>query len=935
LISALGTNVSVRDCERHCEGFPVSTKLPIPLTLFVGRKSELAQAADLLADARLLTFTGPGGAGKTRLALRLASTVSKRFPDGVWFADLSTLSDGTFVWDLVGTTLGVRGPARGESWAEAVSRYVAPRRALVVLDNCEHLVDSAAKVTAELLAAAPDLKVIATSREPLGVGGEVTWAVPPLNDGDGFELFSDRARRARPDLRLRGADAETVRSICRRLDGLPLAIELAAARSRAFAPTDIAAGLKSRLELLSAGPRTAPSRQTTLRASFEWSYELLSEAERVLLRQLSVFAGGFDLPAALAVCPGSAEEVLGALADRSLVGFDDTGDQSEPRYRMLETIREFAAERLVEAKEVELVRTRHRDHYLALVETVGTLPGPEQDRWRARLDSELDNLRAAIAWSRDHGSPEDVVRFLAALFNFWVTPGRITEFGVWVDAAMDQARELPPGAAAQILNFEGLLAIVSRGQLDRVPALAGEALSLARTAGDKREMAVALAMQGIVSGMAGGAEAMRPYIEEALQLARDAGFTLGLILAEVVFLVFRLFQSDPDETRRLADEAVSAAESGADLHNRLFAKAFAGNEALVHGRLSGAAELFEAVVVDGRDTVDSNYLHGLLGLAWVAMFRGDLDVARDHIAEALAAAPKRGTDSVSITSVTPIALLINGWIALGDGDAAQASQNFGLVVARARPTVAPFTSLPLAFLAQAQLGLGARGDAEASLDEATPLAREGALTWILGRVVRVRAELRARQGELHEAESLALEALNLGHAAGDQLGLVDALELMARLAVEQGRAREAVRIWSAADSRRTELGYRLVVERAAREAALTAAKEALGQDDFVTAWAEGAKLSVAEALAYASRGRGDRRRPSTGWASLTPSELEVVRLVGEHLSNPAIAARLFVSRATVKTHLVHIFAKLDIDSRSELAAEAVKRGLQAQPSLRT
>src|SRR5690348_5553137 len=224
------------------------------------------------------------------------------------------------------------------------------------------------------------------------------------------------------------------------------------------------------------------------------------------------------------------------------------------------------------------------------------------------------------------------------------------------------------------------------------------------------------------------------------------------------------------------------------------------------------------------------------------------------------------------------------------------------------------------------------------LDEATTLARANAMTWVLGRAARIRAELRAREGDLQEAESLAHESLNLGREAGDQLGVVDALELLARLAAEQGSNKEAIRLWGAAESLRSELGYvRFPVDRGPHEAAVAAAKLALGADEFAATWDEGAKLSAQEAIAYAARGRGERKRPSTGWASLTPSELEVVRLVGEHLSNPEIAARLFVSRATVKSHLLHIFSKLGIDSRSVLAAEAIKRGIvrQKEQGLRT
>ena len=910
--------------------------LPSPLTRFVGREAELALAATLLADARLVTLIGPGGAGKTRLAVQLASVVANQFPDGVWFVDFSRLADGTFVWDQVAVTLGVKDPGQGKTWAETLGRFLAPRQALLVLDNCEHVVESAAEVTNALLAAAPGLKVAATSREPLGVGGELTWPVPVLSEVDGVELFTDRARHVRPDFSLRAEDADAVRSICRRLDGLPLAIELAAARTRALAPARIAAQLKDHFRLLPSGPRTAPDRQATLSASFEWSHALLSESEQTLLRELSVFAGGFDLEAALAVCPAASLELLAALADRSLVVVEARSDLAEPRYRMLETIREFATQRLAQASEVDLIRTRHRDHYLALAEAAEPeLLGPDEDRWRARLTAEQDNLRAALSWSRDQGEAEALARMVTALAGFWTIPAfRLTEMRRWLDVAADRATDLSPNLLARIRNFECLVTF-STGSIGEVPALANEALALARTAGDKREEAIALGLLGLVAGLVGGAEAMRPYLDEVLPLARATGSPVVVVQALTMFVTLRWFQSDPEETRRLAEEAI-AGKTG-DRHHRLDTIAWAGMTALLQGRLADATQLMEAVVAEGRQTNDLNYVYTPIFLGWLGMLRGDFAAARAAIAESLTAFKKWEADGNSAPGVEQFATFVQGMMQLATGNPAQASQMLPVVVEAASSSPMPrWAAVPLVFLAEAQLDLGEWSEAAAMLDEVGLLARAGAMTWVLGRAARVRAELRAREGELQEAETLAHEALNLAKEAGDLLGLVDALELLARLAAEQESRREATRLWAAADSLRSELGYaRFPVDSGPHEAAVAGAKLALGADEFAAAWDEGAKLSADEATAYAARGRGERKRPSAGWASLTPSELEVVRLVGQHLSNPEIAARLFVSRATVKTHLIHIFAKLGIDSRSELVAEAIKRGIQPQPSRRS
>jgi predicted ATPase/DNA-binding CsgD family transcriptional regulator len=899
------------------------SSLPAPLTRFVGREAELAQVEDLLHNNRLLTLTGPGGAGKTRLAIRLASATADDFPDGAWFVDLAPLTGGQFVWDQMAIVLGVREPGRGRALSEAVGGRLASRQALLVLDNCEHVVGSVAEVTGDVLAAAPAVKVIATSREPLGVAGEVTWAVPPLTETDATELFVDRARRALPRFRLDDDDRQAVRFICERLDGLPLAIELAAARTRMLDPEQIAAGLKDRFLTLPSGPRTAPKRQATLEASFDWSYDLLSDAERALLRQLSVFAGGFDLEAALAVCPAASIDLLAALTDRSLIIIERGSDHAAPRYRMLETVRQFAAQHLDEADEEGLMRGRHRDHYLALAETAEHLLGPDEDSWRARLDREQDNLRTALTWSRDQGDAQLLARMVAALYWFWAIPGRFGEFRTWLEAAAERAGELTPAFRARMRNYECLLAVLT-GRMAEVPVLGNEALALAREAGDQREEALALLYLAGLAGLIGGAEAMRPYFEEGLLLARSTGFALAAVQGLELFVALRWFQSDPVETRRLAEEVIEISKS-MDRHHRLDGILWAAMTALFQGRLPEASQLFEKAVAEGRDTNDLNYLFGQLGLALVTTFRGDLASAHERLGEGRLASQSWEIEARFALGFEGISAFVQGWMQLTSGEAARAIDNLMPAVEALRSSpLANWAAVPLVLVAEAQLATGAVEAAAAALDEATSLSRRGAMTWSLGRASRIRAILLARQGNFNDAESAAHVALRLAREAGDELGLVDSLELLATLAAQQDSHREAVRLWAAADSMRDRLGYRLVIDGPAQKAAIADAREKV--TDFSAVWAEGARLSVEEAIAYAARGRGERKRPATGWASLTPSELEVARLVGKHLSNPEIASRLFVSRATVKTHLVHIFTKLGIDSRSALAAEALKRG---------
>ena len=381
--------------------------LPAQLTSFVGRVPQIAEIRALLADNRIVTLTGAGGAGKTRLAIQIAADVASEYRDGVSYVDLAPVTHEVVVPVAVARALGLPDQP-GRSTMETLTKFVGDRQTLIVLDNCEHLLDAAASLAAELLAACPGLQMLATSRESTGVPGEVTFQVPSLSLADeAIELFVDRARRVRPDFTIAADNAPTVTEICKRLDGMPLAIELAAARVRALSLEEIVGSLHDRFRLLTGGARTAVRRQQTLRASVDWSHALLTETERILFRRLAVFLGGFDLDAAQAVA-GDAEveryqilDQLALLVDKSLVTAENTSGRT--RYRLLETVRQYAQEKLGESGEAEAVRSRHRDHYTAMA---ALLDAPARSDYRHRVeqaDDEMDNLRSAFGWSIETG----------------------------------------------------------------------------------------------------------------------------------------------------------------------------------------------------------------------------------------------------------------------------------------------------------------------------------------------------------------------------------------------------------------------------------------------------------------------------------------------------------------------------------------------------
>ncbi len=447
------------------------TNLPTQATPLIGRERELAQVRDRLAsdEFAILTLTGPGGTGKTRLALQAAADSLGRFPSGTFFVALAPISDPELVVPTIAQVLGMRVP-RERALMQALSDYLAERKLLLVLDNVEHVV-AAAPALAKLVAAAPGLKILASSREPLHVAGERVFPVPPLElpevddtweavaANEAVGLFVERAQAIRPDFELTDANAPAVTAICHRLDGLPLAIELAAARVVLFPPAALLARLDERLRILTGGARDQPARHQTLRATLDWSYDLLTEPRQKLFSRLAVFAGGWTLDAAETVCNGDLDVLdgLASLIDKSLVRLE--GSEEEPRFTMLETIREHAREKLLEAGEDEELRSRHLAWSLAFAERAEPeLRGPEQKAWLDRLHAELDNFRAAFDWSQSQSETDASLRLGSALLEFWIVRADWSEGREWVELALGQPGEVDPAVRMKALSAAGELA---------------------------------------------------------------------------------------------------------------------------------------------------------------------------------------------------------------------------------------------------------------------------------------------------------------------------------------------------------------------------------------------------------------------------------------------------------------------------------------------
>ncbi len=899
----------------------VSQNLPVQLTSFVGRDTELTQVRELMAENRVVTLTGAGGVGKTRLAVQVAAELADEFGDGLWYVDLGPITDPALVPIAVARALGLPDQP-GRSTMDTLTRFIGDRQTLVVLDNCEHLLDASAAIIDALLSSCAGLTLLTTSRELIGVAGEVTWRVPSLSVADeAVELFAERARRARPDFEICNDNAAAVTELCRRLDGLPLAIELAAARVRALSLTEILDTLHDRFRLLTGGARTAVRRQQTLRASVDWSHALLTEPERVLFRRLAVFLGGFDLDAAQAVAGGGeiqrfhVLDQLTLLVDKSLVVADDS--RGRTRYRLLETMRQYATEKLAESVEIDAVRARHRDHYTGLAALLDAPAGGDYEQHLEQAEIEIDNLRAAFAWSRESSDSELALALASSLQPLWLARGRLREGLAWFDAVFaDLNTQHPEVAAATCARALSDKAVLDAwGGIDSSHQ-AEHALAMAREVDEPALLARALTACGFIAGLSYNVEVARACFAEAIGLARavDDRWRLSQILA--LQAQDAHIAGDPLAVRAAGEEGRNLADAIGDGYHSRLCRFYLGTAQMRSGGLAEATTQFGEMAAEAEAAHDEISRVTILGAHSLALaYRGEAAAAR-AVAEATL---KGGAELGGRFAVWGHIALGFRALAAGDGAAVHEARE----AADQHMTVVGGVLAALARLWNAEAALADRDLAAARrwADEAVSTATG----WWLMSALSTHARVAIAAGEPDQAERDAHDALALGAETKAYLHIPDILECLAVLASEAGSHREATRLFGAAHAIRLRIGaVRFEVWDAGPEASVATLRDAMGEKDFESAWTEGTALSTEDAIAYARRGRGERKRPSSGWASLTPTERDVVRLVSEGLANNDIAARLFVSPRTVQTHLTHVYTKLGLSSRVQLVQEAAR-----------
>lgn len=688
--------------------------LPRPLTSFIGRRQDISALRQILASTRLLTLIGVGGCGKTRLAREVATASRDVYADGVWWADLAPLSDPAFISHALATACQAD-EKPGEGLEDTIVARLATTNSLLILDNCEHLIEACAQVAQTLLSACPALTILATSRETLNISGETVYAVPSLmlpDDHDSFDaitqseavqLFIERARSVAPGFMLTQATAAATATICRRLDGLPLAIELAASRVRMLSPDAIAERLTSAISLLTGGSRTALPRHQTLRATLDWSYALLPEPEALLFQRLAVFTGGFTLEAAEAVGGGDAEmdvlTLLGYLIDKSLVAVqripsahDSQGGQDERRYHLLEVLRQYGVEKLTASGELEHTRRRHYNYFRHLVEPAEPeLEGPAQLQWLNLLEQEHDNIRAALQWSIEQTRDDSAARLASHIWRFWLVRGYLSEGRSWLRQALELVPERSLTRARALLVLS-ILSYHHEGYRAAI-ALVEEALALYRDLGDTKGLATAILNVGILALGNGDYAQAIAYFEESLPLCAQVNYTHGAALSLSSMGKAALNLGQYERAQALGIESIAMARASGDSRNIAGSLTDLGVTLFMRGEHAQALPYFEESLAIRRLHGDKGgAAHTLLYLGRVALAQGQPAAAHAHFQESLALRLAIGDLEGQAAALEGL-----GALAAHAGDGATAAHCFGAAVATRERISAPILALDRAF----------------------------------------------------------------------------------------------------------------------------------------------------------------------------------------------------------------------------------------------
>lgn len=877
-------------------GYSPTCNIPVPLTSLIGREQEVAALSDLLKqpDARLVTLTGPGGVGKTHLGLRVASDLFDDFLDGACFVPLASISDPDLVLPTIAHELGLK-EFQDQSMPDLLKVALRHRHMLLLFDNFEQVIP-AAPLLADLLTACPQLTALVTSRAVLHIRGEQQFPVSPLalpnlkqdSPGESFArypsvaLFLERARSLQHDFRVTADTTRTIAEICVRLDGLPLAIELAAARVKLLTPQMLLKRLEQGLPTLSNNTRDTPARQQTLHATIDWSYGLLNAQEQRLFRRLSVFPGGATLQAIEAVCiapdvpggmPSDSSPVLdlvASLIDKSLLRRVD--EEREPRFHLLETIREYGREQLAASGEMEPVRQAHTRYYLRYAEEAAQeIRGPQQAIWLARLEDEHDNLRAALRWSLEEtGAAEDTqqrleiaLRLCRALTGFWQIHGHYSEGRNTLERVLAVSEDVKSPLRAQALTDAAMLVNI-QGDTERASALAAESLALYRELEDREGIALALYQLGHVAWLRGDFVRASSLLRESMELSRQLGDTISVAYAYYSLAGLATIRGEYAEGIALFEEALA-----------LFKRE--GNR---RGEALALLQLADLLFVSQGDT---GRIHPLLE-------------------EGLALCREIGDkDGLALYNY------FSGQVALSQGD------------------------IPAA---------------RALLSESLALYSDMGDRQRIARVLIALAKLEAQQGNLSASQVLYQESLGLsrvGHTQNIIAGIEGLASIFSTLSTSATPSPDmtsrAVRLLGAAEAMRDAVGAPLPpVERASYTRSIDAARASLGRESFNRAWSEGRGMSPEQALALAGQPQASlspARQPpstktsadSTAPASLTAREVEVLRLVAQGLTDAQIAEKLVITRRTVNWYMTSIFSKIQVSSRSAATRYALEHHL--------